>query len=121
MRRAAQKARAKNYVRFSLNQRLDHQRILGRIVFQIGVLNNDEVARGLLNAAAERRSLAHVIRLKNDADLRMLRLQFGAQTRLCSHGHPAAAGCRRARTQRRKLAQTQPIRGGDRAARVWLA
>src|ERR1039458_3340308 len=76
MRRAAQKTRAKSSVRLALDQGLEHQRILGRIVFQVGVLNNDVVAGGFLDATAQRRSFAHVIRLQNDADLRMLGLQF---------------------------------------------
>src|SRR5258706_2228707 len=77
MRRAAQEARAKNYVCLALDQRLEHERILRRIVLQIGILNNDEVSRGFLNAATKRCSLAHVMRLKNDADLRILSLQLG--------------------------------------------
>src|SRR5260370_37125719 len=77
MRRAEQEARAKNYVCLALDQRLEHERILRRIVLQIGILNNDEVSRGFLNAATKRCSLAHVMRLKNDADLRILSLQLG--------------------------------------------
>ncbi len=75
MRCAAEKARAKNHVGLALDQRREHQGILGGIVFQIGVLNDDEVARGFLNAAAEGCSLAHVMRLKHHADGRIFGLQ----------------------------------------------
>src|ERR1700723_3731670 len=76
MRSAAQKARAENHVRFSLNQWLDHQRVFRRIVFPVGGLNDDEVARGFLNAAAQGGSFAHILRLKSETNMRMLRLQF---------------------------------------------
>ena len=71
------KREPKHHVGLALNQRFEHQRIFCRIVFQVGVLNDDEVAGGFLNAAAERGAFAHILRLKNDADLRMLRLQLG--------------------------------------------
>ena len=74
MWRAAEKARAKHHIGLALNQGFDHPRILRRIVLQIGVLNNDVFAGGFLNAAAERGSLAHILRLQNEADLRMFRL-----------------------------------------------
>src|SRR5208283_508344 len=49
MGRAAEKARAKNYVSLAVDERGKHQRILGGIVFEIGVLNDDVVAADQLD------------------------------------------------------------------------
>ncbi len=74
---AAHEARAENYIGFALHEGIEHVRIFGRIVFEIGVLNNDEVASCLLDPAAQSRPFAHVVGLEEDAHLRMPLFQFG--------------------------------------------
>jgi hypothetical protein len=77
VRSGAQETRAAYYVGFALHQGIEKQRIIRGIVFQISILDNHEISRGLLNSAALRRSLAHVPRLKKNLNLRMLTLQLG--------------------------------------------
>ena len=45
---------------------LDKPRILGRIVFEIGVLHDDDIAAGMLEADPKGRALALVMRLVED-------------------------------------------------------
>src|ERR1035438_9177820 len=77
MRAAAHEAGAKNYIRLALSQRLQYLRVFRWIVLEIGVLNNDEIAGCLLDAATQSRALTHVPRLQEDAQLRMLFFQLG--------------------------------------------
>jgi len=50
LRRIMFKAASENHVGLVIQNRLDQQRYLRRIVFEIGVLDHDDVAAGFLNA-----------------------------------------------------------------------
>ena len=56
----ADEARAEDHVGLVLEDRLHQLRILGRIVFQVGVLHEHHVAGGVLEAFAQGRALALV-------------------------------------------------------------
>jgi hypothetical protein len=47
------------------------------MVLEVGVLDDDELAGGLLDAAAKRGALAHVFGLEQDPNLWMAGLQLG--------------------------------------------
>ena len=49
-------------------QRAKQRGIIAGIVFQVGVLDDDEIARGFLDAAPQRRAFTLVVRLKKGAD-----------------------------------------------------
>src|SRR4051812_40473517 len=70
-----EKARAIDHVRFAFKEGLQQKRIFTGVVFEVCVLNNDEIAGRLENSATERRSLALVLRLKKYFDLRLRSLQ----------------------------------------------
>jgi hypothetical protein len=74
---STEEARSVNGVGLALEERAQQQRIVGGIVFEVGVLNEDEVPGGFLDAAAESSAFADVARLKEDADLRMSGLEGG--------------------------------------------
>ena len=59
----------------ALEDRLDQPRVLGRVVLQVGVLHDDDVAGAVLEALAQRRALAQVLRLVEDADVVVLLLE----------------------------------------------
>ena len=75
--RGAEEAGSVDDVGFAFEQRMEECGIVGGIVFEVGVLDDDEVSGGLLDAAAEGGALAHVLGLEQDADLGMGGLQFG--------------------------------------------
>ena len=52
-------------------------RVLGGIVFQIGVLNDDEVASGFLDAAAQSGAFAHVAGLEENPHLEVFLSEVG--------------------------------------------
>ncbi len=56
-------------VGLALDQRTEEPRIFGRIVFQICVLDDHEVARRFLDAAAKGRTFPHILRLKKNPHL----------------------------------------------------
>ena len=66
VRSAAEKARAINHIGLALDQRIEQVGIIGRIVFQIGVLNQYIVSRGFLYPAPKRRTLSHIFRLQQN-------------------------------------------------------
>ena len=70
------KARAVDHIGAPFDQRLQQHRVLGRIVFEIGILNDDEVARSLFYAAVQGSTFAHVLGLQQNSNLGMLRLQL---------------------------------------------
>src|SRR5260370_41325154 len=63
-------------VGLALDQRTEEPRVFGRIVFQICVLDDHEIARGFLDASAKGRALSHIFGLQKNADLRMALAQF---------------------------------------------
>ncbi len=69
---AADEARAVDHVGLAVEDRRQQARILAGIVLEVGVLNHDEVAAGLLEAAPQRRALALVHGLAEDADARVV-------------------------------------------------
>src|SRR5215469_11042438 len=73
---ASQKPRAVDYVRLTLQQRFEQPRIIRGIIFEIGILNDHVVAGSFLNATAQCRTLPHIVRLQEDLDLGILRLEF---------------------------------------------
>src|SRR5690348_15394423 len=77
VRPCAEKARAVNHVSLALEKRLQQSRIFRWIVLQVSILNDDEIAGGFLNATAQGRAFAHILRLQKDPDLRMFSLQLG--------------------------------------------
>src|SRR5260370_17300938 len=70
MRPSAQKPRAIHNVGLVLQKRTQQDRIFRWIVFQIPVLNDDEIARRLLNTASQRRPLPYILGLKKNFYLR---------------------------------------------------
>jgi hypothetical protein len=64
---------AEDHIRPAINDRREHFGILLRIVFQIGVLPDGEIAGHFVNRPPDRRTLAHVLGLgENTNVLRML-------------------------------------------------
>ena len=76
MRAGTEKTRAVDHVGFAFDQRVQEDGILRGIVFEIGVLNDDIVTGGFLNAATECGALAHVAGLKQYTKLWMLSMQI---------------------------------------------
>src|SRR5438477_11272675 len=70
----AERAGSVDDVGFALDQRHEQGGIVGGIVFEVGVLNDDEVSRRLLNAATKRGAFAHIPGLKENANVRMVGL-----------------------------------------------
>src|SRR5437667_1313526 len=70
----ADEPRAVDHVGPVLKDRLDQPRILGWIVFQVGVLNDHHVAGGVLEAGPQSGALALIVRLEEDADFVALQL-----------------------------------------------
>ena len=68
----ALEARAEDDVGVAVEDRLDELRILVGVVFEVGVLDDDDVAARLGDAAADGRPLPLVHRLEDVADLRPL-------------------------------------------------
>ncbi|MNL50354.1 hypothetical protein D3C87_1733660 [compost metagenome] len=64
--RAAREARAVDHVCLVLDDGLHQDGVLGRIVLEVGVLHDDDLASGLPEAFAQSRALAHVLRLEDD-------------------------------------------------------
>ena len=69
MRLVAEEPAAEHHVRPAFDDRLQQSRDLGRVVFEIGVLNDDGVARRLEEAGADGRSLSlvHVVKVDRQA------------------------------------------------------
>src|SRR6267142_4041622 len=65
---AGQETGAVDDVRAVLQERADEAWIVPGVVLEVGVLEEDEVARGLGDAAADRRALALVLPLLQQAD-----------------------------------------------------
>ena len=68
----AEEARAVDDVGAALADQLDELRKLLRRVLEVGVLDDDEVAGDLLEAAPQRRALAAVLRLEDQLELQLL-------------------------------------------------
>jgi len=64
-------------VGFAFDERAEQKGIVGRIVFEVGILDEDEVSCGFLYATAESGSFALVVGLEKDADLRVRGLEGG--------------------------------------------
>ena len=65
----ADEARAEDDVGAAVEDGLDEPRILGGVVFPVGILNDDDVAGAVLEAGAQGGALARVLRLLQDADV----------------------------------------------------
>src|SRR5580692_2891909 len=77
MRSGTQKARTVNHISLALHERTKQQRIISRIVLQVRILDYHEVSSCLLNSAAQCGTFAHVLRLQENSNLLILRLQPG--------------------------------------------
>ena len=55
----------------------EQDRVFLRVVLEVGVLDDDEIARRGAYAGPDGRSLPHVLRLKKNAHPRVAGLQFG--------------------------------------------
>ena len=77
MRPAAEKTRSKDDIGFAFEERFEQCRVFVRVIFEIGILNDDVVAGRFLDAAAQGCTLAHVVWLKIDLHPRMLLLKLG--------------------------------------------
>jgi hypothetical protein len=75
---AAHEAGTVDYVSPALYERLKQERVLGWIVFEVRILDYDEVASGFLNPAPQSGSFAHVVGLEKYTDRRkVLTLERG--------------------------------------------
>ena len=74
--RRRREARAEHRVGLALENRRDERGIVGRVVLQVRVLDQADVAAHVLNGGDDRRPLAHVPGLADDADPRVGRGQF---------------------------------------------
>ena len=90
--RGGGEARAEDRVGLPFQDRRDQRRIVARVVFEVRVLDQADVAAHFLNRAADRGPLPHVLRLAEDADAR---LALGHRVRGCP---PSRRGSRRRRT-----------------------
>ena len=79
VRTASHEARPVDHVGFAFDQGFQKERVLGRIVFEVSVLNDNEVAAGFLNAAAQGCALAHVARLQQHTQRRPILLFQGSK------------------------------------------
>ena len=61
-------ARSEHRVGLALEDRRDQRGIVGRVVLQVGVLDQADVAAHVLDRGPDRASLPHVARLAEDAD-----------------------------------------------------
>ena len=68
MRLISEESATENDVRFALNDRSQKTRILRRIVFQVGVLNDDDVSAGGFKSGANRRSFAPVLLVEDELE-----------------------------------------------------
>ena len=66
--RAAREPRAIDHVRAVIEDRSQQVWIIRRIVFEVGILNENDVARGVFESRAEGRTLAAVDGMRNDFD-----------------------------------------------------
>ena len=71
--RAAAQAGAEDGVGLAGQQRVDQRRDVRRRVLEVGVLDQQDVAAGLVDPAPDRRALAAVARLREHLDLRRAR------------------------------------------------
>ena len=76
VRAAAEEARAKDHVRVAVEDRPQQVRILPRIVFEVGVLDQDDVTRGRGEPGPQSRALALVPAVKKEDHFRVF--LFGA-------------------------------------------
>src|SRR5206468_6696818 len=72
----ADEARAVDHVGLVVEDWLNQSRILGGVVLEVGVLHQHDVASRLLEALAQGCSLALVVLLEDNANLRRLGLQL---------------------------------------------
>ena len=110
--RRAEESRAVDDVGLALENRLQQERVFARVVFEIGVLDDDEVARSIHECRARRR------RLCPDSWL--------AGTRGCRLGRPTRRGCpachrasRRPRSRVLFRCRGDRPRGRERRSREW--
>ena len=68
VRMVTQKARAVHDVGLALDERLQEPREFGRVVFVVRVLNDDELARGVLEAGPQRPAFALVFLVEDHLD-----------------------------------------------------
>src|SRR6266436_3134150 len=68
----ADEAGAEDDIGPALENGLEQTRVISRIVFEVGVLENRDVARHFGNGAADGGSFSSIARLAEEADLRML-------------------------------------------------
>ena len=61
-----EKARSEHHVRSIREKWLENGGVFGRVVLQVGVLNDDEVARGVLEARAQGGTLSLIHLMEND-------------------------------------------------------
>ena len=69
--------RSEHHLGMSVEDRLDQLRILFRVVFEVGILDENDVPAGFLDAATDRGAFSLVDRLENVPDLRPLIRQRG--------------------------------------------
>src|SRR6266550_8028668 len=72
MRSAAEETRPINHISFALNERIKQRGVVLRIIFEVRILNNYEIARCLLYPAPKRGTFAHIVRLQKHSHIRML-------------------------------------------------
>src|SRR5207253_5200070 len=65
--RSAEKATAEDSIRAAIENRPQQFGQLGRIVLEVGILNDNDVAGCLLNSSAHGCALALIVRLQNQA------------------------------------------------------
>src|SRR5215471_10760905 len=71
----AEESRTIHDVGFSFKQGRQQRLVVARVIFQVCILNDDEVAGGFLDPAAQSSALAHILRLQKNFDLRELTLK----------------------------------------------
>jgi hypothetical protein len=76
VRPGAEKTGAIDDVGFILQQRCEKQWVFVRVIFEVGILDDDEIAGRFRNAAAQGRSLTHVFWLEKDTNLGMALAEF---------------------------------------------
>ena len=69
---AAEKARAKHHVRLARQNRREQPVVFRRVVFQIRVLDDDDVRRRVRDAGAERRAFALIHLMPDELDARFI-------------------------------------------------
>jgi hypothetical protein len=67
--RSAEKARAKDDVGATVNEGFEEFAVIARIVFEVGVLNENNIASDLREAAAQSSSFTLVVGLEKDAEI----------------------------------------------------